>query len=699
MAIAYAQTTQTTAHLRAQAWNNNASVNCPESLPAELIPIRDQCDASLKTFLLTCFPQAFPLPFGPTHDRMVSEIERAVLDGGLKAIAAPRGTGKTTILLRAAMWAILTGRRRYVCIVAAEETSAVANLQTIKIEINHNEDLQRIFPRETWCLHQLGNEPRRAATQHYDSQPTGVEYGRNLINFGTIPGSRTSGAVISTAGITGRIRGQQSATLTGEIIRPDFVLVDDPQTKMSAGSPSQCKKRHETMMGDILGLAGPGVKVSGFCSCTVIYQNDLADRLLNRKLSADWNGDRVPMIQKWPKWMEGWDEYNQIRVEELVEEKSPDRSRRFVVDNFDRLHEGSQVYWEDRKGPLDVSALHHAMDLYFRDQGVFAAEFQNSPLEERQKCAYDINVDTLCRRTVGIAKGRVPEDVDKITAFVDTQRELLYYTVVAWSTTGRGYVIDYGACPDQQRHYWTKHSVGYSLAQIYGDDFETYLRGGLDWLIEAILENEYTTEKGGKVMVDRLAIDARWGESTAIIRKLARESKHRARIHPSMGMYVGANSRPWQQLQSAKEKRSQARGVHAKLVVPKDGGRRELMYDTNYWKSFVADRLLCSAGSPKAIVLFDAKPHEHRMFAEHCANEDPVRCVGKTNNEVVEWRQRDGGSPENDYWDCLVGNAALASTIGVETHAGNKNSSTKVSRAIEQVLKTKPKNQFFRDRQ
>jgi phage terminase large subunit GpA-like protein len=452
------------------------------------------------------------------------------------------------------------------------------------------------------------------------------------------------------------------------------------------------------MMGDVLGLAGPGIKISGFCTCTVIYENDLADRLLDRKLSADWNGDKVAMVKSWPKWMEGWDQYNQLRIEELLNEQSHDKSLQFVRDNYERLHEGGEVYWEDRKDRRDVSAMQHAMDLYYRDPGVFAAEFQNAPLDERQACPYKIDPIALCRRVTGLPKGSVPEDVDKITAFIDTQRELLYYVIVAWSTSGRAYVIDYGACPDQHRHSWTKITVSYTLSQIYGDDFETYLRSGLDWLIKAILETEYTTENGARVMVDRLAIDARWGESTEIIRRLARESQYRSRLHPSMGMYVGANSKKWQQIGSEKEKRQHRKGIHAKFVTPKDGGRRELLYDTNYWKSFCADRLLCAEGSPKAIVLFHAEPHVHQMFANHCANEEPLRVIGKTNNEVVEWKQATTGSPENDYWDCLVGNAALASTIGVETHSGNRNRSSSMSKAIERVLKTKPQNQFFRSR-
>jgi phage terminase large subunit GpA-like protein len=332
------------------------------------------------------------------------------------------------------------------------------------------------------------------------------------------------------------------------------------------------------------------------------------------------------------------------------------------------------------------------MDLYFRDPGVFASEYQNNPLALIDKAPYEINVEDLMRRVVGIPRGCVPNDTDKITAFIDVQRELLYYVIVAWGLRGNGHIVDYGSCPDQKRLHWTKASVAYSLPHVYGDDFETYLRSGLDWLVTAILDNEYRTEDGGYLMVDRLAIDSRWGESTHIIRRFCRESKLRSRLHPSMGLFIGANSKPWQKLSVDKKDR---KGVHSKLQTPKEAGRREMLYDTNYWKSWVADRLTCNQNSPKAIVLFDAQPHEHRMFAEHCAWEEPLRTIGKTNNEVVEWKQKSlGGTVENDYWDCLVGNAALASIIGVETHSGNRKSTSARGQMFRAIMQRKDETGF-----
>lgn len=91
---------------------------------------------------------------------------------------------------------------------------------------------------------------------------------------------------------------------------------------------------------------------------------------------------------------------------------------------------------------------------------------------------------------------------------------------------------------------------------------------------------------------------------------------------------------------------------------------REMLIDTNWWKSVVAERLSVGKGSEKAILLFDAKPHQHRMFADHCCEETPNEEETKTGKKLIEWRQPPAA--ENDFWDCLVGTCVWASWEGVK---------------------------------
>ncbi|HHK42523.1 MAG TPA: hypothetical protein ENJ50_08910 [Planctomycetaceae bacterium] len=60
----------------------------------------------------------------------------------------------------------------------------------------------------------------------------------------------------------------------------------DPQTDESARSLSQCATRESILAGAVLGLSGPGKKISGIMPCTVIRPGDMADNILDRVSSS-----------------------------------------------------------------------------------------------------------------------------------------------------------------------------------------------------------------------------------------------------------------------------------------------------------------------------------------------------------------------------------------------------------------------------
>ena len=84
----------------------------------------------------------------------------------------------------------------------------------------------------------------------------------------------------------------------GGSVRPSLVVINDPQTDESARSLSQCATREGILAGAILGLAGPGKKISGIMPCTVISLGEMADNILNRDKHPEWNGERTNV----PRW-------------------------------------------------------------------------------------------------------------------------------------------------------------------------------------------------------------------------------------------------------------------------------------------------------------------------------------------------------------------------------------------------------------
>jgi phage terminase large subunit GpA-like protein len=90
---------------------------------------------------------------------------------------------------------------------------------------------------------------------------------------------------------------------------------------------------------------------------------------------------------------------------------------------------------------------------------------------------------------------------------------------------------------------------------------------------------------------------------------------------------------------------------------------RHVLFDTNYWKSFVHARLAVAMGDRGCLSLFGISPEHHRLFAEHLTAEYRVATQGR-GRTVEEWKQRPERS-DNHWFDCIVGASMAASMIGV----------------------------------
>ena len=100
--------------------------------------------------------------------------------------------------------------------------------------------------------------------------------------------------------------------------------------------------------------------------------------------------------------------------------------------------------------------------------------------------------------------------------------------------------------------------------------------------------------------------------------------------------------------------------------IPNVAGKRavrHVVFDTNYWKSFVHARLAVAMGDRGCLSLFGAGPEQHRLLAEHLTAEYRVKTEGR-GRTVDEWKLRPERG-DNHWLDCLVGCAVAASMQGV----------------------------------
>lgn len=631
-------------------------------LPEVVNPDRKAaCERNFQLFCESYFPETYALAWSPDHLKVIEKIETAVLRGGLFALALPRGSGKTTITESAALWSMLYGHREFVVLIGATESAALELLDSLKTELEVNERLAEDFPEVCYPVAQLEGIANRCAGQLYKGERTRITWTSNEIVLPTVEGSRASGIIVRVAGITGRIRGMKFKRSDGRSVRPSLVIIDDPQTSESAGSLEQTRKRVRVLAGDILGLAGPGQKISGIMPCTIIRPGDMADIILNRNTHPDWNGEKTRMVYRFPTNMKLWEEYAEIRAEALRTEGNFQKATEFYLANREAMDAGAEVSWEARFNHDEVSALQHAMNLKFQDEQAFQSEYQNDPLPDDTADDSLLSVDEICAKINGLARRRVPLKCDRLTMFVDVQKALLFYVVIAWAEDFTGAVIDYGSWPDQHRHEYSLADANPSIQTLFPKaGFEGALYAALSALTDECLGREWEREDGAVLKIERALVDANWGQSTDVVYQFCRQSSLAGVILPSHGRYVGASSKPMTEY-----RKQQGDRLGFNWMIPNVAGKRAIrhvIYDTNYWKSFIHARLAVPVGDKGSLTLYGRIPGAHQLFAEHLTAEYRVKTQGR-GRTVDEWKLKPQ-SHDNHFLDCVAGCAVCGSMLG-----------------------------------
>jgi hypothetical protein len=613
-------------------------------------------------FCKVYFPFTFHLAWSPDHLKVISKIEQAVLHGGLYAMAMPRGSGKTSICECACIWAVLYGHRDFVCLIGSDEGHSMDMLESIKTELDGNELLLEDFPEAVFPIQCLDGIANRCSGQLYQGQRTHIGWTAREVILPTIPGSKASGAIIKVAGITGRIRGMKFKRADGHSVRPSLVVLDDPQTDESARSISQCATRESILAGAVLGLSGPGKKISGIMPCTVIRPGDMADRILDREKHPQWQGERTKMVYSFPTNESLWNKYAEIHAESLRADHGLADATEFYRQNQTEMDQGAVIAWPERFNYDELSAIQHAMDLKLQDEAAFFAEYQNEPLPEETPDDDLMTADQVAAKVNHLQRGEVPTGCNHLAMFIDVQATLLFYVVVAWEEDFTGYVLDYGSYPDQKRQYFTLRDARHTLSLAAPrTGLEGAIYAGLETLTGNYLGREWQRDDGAAMRIERCMIDANWGNSTDVVYQFCRQSPHSAVLLPSHGRFVGASSVPFSEY-----KRKMGDRIGHNWRIPNVQGKRavrHVVFDTNYWKSFIQSRLAVPMGDRGCLSLFGDKPDQHRLFADHITAEYRVKTEGR-GRKVDEWKLRPEAT-DNHWLDCLVGCAAAASIQGV----------------------------------
>jgi len=630
---------------------------------------REACRHDLKLFCETYLRYLFRLAWSRDHLKAVRKTQNAILEGGLFALAMPRGSGKSTLFIAAIVWAIIYGHHKFGLLVGANQKASLALIKNIKkiCRESHYADLHADFPDVFVPLQKLEGIANRAQGQTHNGEATEVVWGKETIVFAKIAGCEASGGIIQTGAIKSAVRG---ANVGG--LRPTLCLLDDPQTKTSAKSDTQTDEREEIVSADVLGLPGPDDTITALMACTVIEPGDpgdLAARFLDRKRHPNWQGERFQLVDAFPTNMELWQEYRELGVDAQNRDCSPAEVRKildaFYTANRAKMDAGADIPWPERH-PDCLSGLQYAMNLFFRDEPAFWSEYQNQPLE-RTAAADEatLTADQIARRINRVGRGVVPLQAQHLVAFTDVHKKLLYWMICWFADDFTGGVLDYGAFPDQQKLNFKMRDASPTLQSSTKDRGTGKLamlaavRAGLDAVADQLLARRFRRDGDGLDMqIERYGVDANWGEGRDAVYDHAREHAQKSIIRSCHGRGLKASDKP---MSEWKVPANEKIGFH--WVRKTVSSVRYMLIDTNYWKSFAHNGLSLPFEERHSLSLYQAKPHEHRLLAEHFSSETRSMSVHK-GRSVEVWDPPKSGI-DNHWWDCFVGCCVMASELGI----------------------------------
>lgn len=639
------------------------------------------CGSDLLGFMRRYLAHRFPLPFSQDHLDLIKGCEGTILHGGQRAIAMPRGSGKTTIVEAAALWAIIYGHRRFVFVVAATSSGARQLMRSIQDELAFNDLLAEDFPGACSPVRALGGVSRRTEAQTAGGEPTMLVWTREEVRLAAQ--SAGGGAAIRICGITGAIRGAKATMADGSQVRPDLCLIDDFQTRSSAKSLSQITTRLQVISSDVLGLSGPGMRVACLATCTVIYRGDAAAQLLDRKAHPEWQGTTAQLMRTMPgpRAQPHWTAYAEIYREDLARDeieqaRKLERATAYYLAHRAKMDDGASAAWDARMAPGEVSAIQHAMNLLLtRGEEAFWAEYQNAPIDVASSQQPQLEADPIARRLNRIAPGIVPRGTVELPGFIDVGGGCLWYGLLAAGDGFRGDLITYGAWPDPGRRVASKAEMRGALARAYPTGtMQATWWAALDALCSHLLGREWIDEDGRPHRCPLLLIDAGYGESTDTVFDFCKRSQWKDRVLPSRGKGLGAKIRP---MSDWPKEPGDKIGPDWRQRTNRARRQKEVVMGVNFWKSFVAARLTAPMGGPGCLALAGADAGAHEMLAAHLTAEK--RTVVSTNDRTVdEWTEKVGR--DNDLLDVVVGCYVAASIRGISFDTGSNRAATMTPR-------------------
>ena len=405
---------------------------------------RRRLEKNPERWLQWYFPNVFTLPFSDGHREIIRAIVSNDAKGRDTVVAAPRGEGKTNIMRYMTIYLIVTKRAKFPAMGGWQSRSATEAFSTWVIAIT-SERLVADYPEyfAPFAVSTHANRLPRLRWQGED-RPTGAAIRADLKQIVFPDGL----GAIAAGSLQGDVKGLNITTADGLSLRPDKLLLDDPQDVKRAADPKFVADTLEQIDTQWRCLAGPDKRISMMVACTIYAPDDVGETLGKRRNTVFV---RIPRVTSWPVGFEKaesltrqlWDRWFDL----YDDEKTREMAFSFYRKNRAAMTNGFTVSWKYRydKSKGDPDALFGAMvDYYTKGRDAFFSEYQNQPVAHEAKY-YELTPQCVLRHQVDLHENEVPEDT--VYAVLTTDINYSYglaYEAAAFNREGRCHVFAEG---------------------------------------------------------------------------------------------------------------------------------------------------------------------------------------------------------------------------------------------------------------
>lgn len=612
--------------------------------PCENPRRRRRCSKGPALWLSTYMPKTFSHPFTNDQLEMVDAVMSRIRFGGRRAHAAARGDGKTSIVKGCTVYAICEGLIRFPLIIAINQSAADRIQSSIKRTFERNDMIHADYPEICTPIRALRGAPSRSGGMTVGGVSVRMQWSGEFLVFPTVDGSKASGAILAARGIESPFRG-----FNCDDIRPDLVIIDDPEDRASARSDVEILRGIETIDRDVTGLAGQDKSIAIIYLCTIITHGCMAALYTDRKRSPAWGGVRKKFLIEPPADLDAWDVYFRMRIEDqIADDSTAARAHKHYLENRRVLDAGSEVSNPHRfdktprpgGGTIEASALQSAMNIICdTDWTSFNAEYQNIPPSDDIAETDQLDGRTVIQRLSGRVRGVVPHNADYLEAGIDVHGRHLEWTLTSFRGAV-GEVVDYGSCPvhspmsggiDAPENIEQVNDAIVSALCEWRDANA----GG--WPIDSPEDSDDPPDVNVRRGHDSVMIDARWRPDAvfAFVRiQLAAGDK---RFKAAMGL----GSRAGQGVYTPPTKRGGGKKFYGSghLYATRQPARRAWLFNLNddFFKAYVQDAFRVPVGRPGSLVLFGDDPVSHRQYAREIIAEKRRRRFVPGKGFIDDW--------------------------------------------------------------